>query len=334
MARIAINGLGRIGRIVLKQALDNDDLEVVAVNDLTPLDNLVYLLRYDTVYGRNPSTVSASDDSLQIGDRRIPVFHCHDPAELPWERLQVDLVFECTGVFRQQQDLEKHLVAGAKHAILSAPPKGGDLTQVVYGTSDPEHPLAAAFSTASCTTNCVAPVMEILDRHLGVEKALFTTVHAYTGNQAMVDASASRWERGRAGAANLVPTSTGAATATAAVLPQLQGRLDGMAIRAPVPTGSISDITLVTARPTSADEINQLFRSEADSQRYRHVLAVSDDPLVSSDVIGDGHAATVDLGSTRVVGGDLVKVMAWYDNEWGYATQMLRQALHVLHKKI
>jgi glyceraldehyde 3-phosphate dehydrogenase (phosphorylating) len=332
MARIAINGLGRIGRIVLKLAMDDPEVEVVAVNDLTPLPNLVYLLRYDTVYGRYCRTVATEGDSLKIDGQVIQVLAEASPDALPWQALDVDLVFECTGVFRRQQDLEKHLTAGARRVVLSAPPKGGDVAQFVFGTSDPERETPAVFSTASCTTNCVAPVLEVMNRRLGVRKAMFTTVHAYTTNQGMVDSPASRMERGRAGAANLVPTSTGAATATTAILPQLEDRFDGIAIRVPVAAGSISDITLLAERATSVDEINAIFREEAQSSRYEGILGVTDEPIVSSDIVQDGRASIVDLGGTRVVDGDLVKVLSWYDNEWGYACQMFRQARLVLDR--
>lgn len=325
MARVAINGLGRIGRATLKLLLDEPSLELVAVNDLAPADNLAYLLRHDSVYGRWHHHVEAGDDRLTIDGHDVRVLSEQDPADLPWGELDVDVVFECTGRFRHREDLDRHLDAGARRVILSAPPKGDGVPTVVPGVNEPEG-APAVVSVASCTTNCIAPVMEILDRRIGVAKATMTTVHAYTSSQAIVDAPASKWRRGRAAAANLVPTTTGAADATTKAVPQLEERFDGAAIRAPVPVGSIADITAVTRRATSVDELNQIFEEEAGSDRYRGVVGVSHEPLVSSDIVADDRASLVDLTMTQVTDGDLVKVMSWYDNEWGYAAQMVRHA--------
>lgn len=330
MARIAINGLGRIGRALFKLTMADPRLEVVAINDLTPLDSLVYLLRYDTVYGRYDKEVTATNGNLTVDGKSIRTFNAPTPDKLPWHDLGVELVFECTGFFRRDVDLHMHLSAGARHVILSAPPKGETLPQVVYGVSNPNDDLGSAFSTASCTTNCIAPVLEIMERRIGVIKSMMTTVHAYTANQGIVDSSADRRERGRAGAANLVPTSTGAATATSQVLPHFKGKFDGIAIRVPVAAGSIADITMVMSRRTTVDEVNSIFREEADSVRYQGILGVTHDPIVSSDIIGDSRASIIDTRATRVVDGDLVKVMSWYDNEYGYASQMYRQGLQVL----
>lgn len=325
MARVAINGLGRIGRATLKLLLDEPSLELVAVNDIAPADNLAYLLRHDSVYGRWHHHVEAGDDRLTIDGHDVRVLSEQDPADLPWGELDVDVVFECTGRFRHREDLDRHLDAGARRVILSAPPKGDGVPTVVPGVDEPEG-APAVVSVASCTTNCIAPVMEILDRRIGVAKATMTTVHAYTSSQAIVDAPASKWRRGRAAAANLVPTTTGAADATTKAVPQLEERFDGAAIRAPVPVGSIADITAVTRRATSVDELNQIFEEEAGSDRYRSVVGVSHEPLVSSDIVADDRASLVDLTMTQVTDGDLVKVMSWYDNEWGYAAQMVRHA--------
>jgi len=326
MPNVAINGLGRIGRAALKVLLDSDGLDLVAVNDIADLENLAYLLKYDTVYGRYHRPVSATDGALLVDDRRIAVYAERDPANLPWADLGVDLVLECTGVFKGEDDLKKHIQAGASYVILSAPTTSETVPTVVHGVNRPDGE-PQIISCASCTTNCITPVIEIAHRHIGVERAMMTSIHAYTAGQHLVDGPAKSFRRGRAAAANLVPTTTGAALATTRALPEYTGLFDGIAIRAPVPVGSIADITCVTSRKTTVDEVNTILTSEADTERYAGVLGVSHDPLVSSDIVGDPRASVVDLELTRVVGGDLVKVMSWYDNEWGYANQMLRQAM-------
>ncbi|HLT90419.1 MAG TPA: glyceraldehyde 3-phosphate dehydrogenase NAD-binding domain-containing protein [Woeseiaceae bacterium] len=323
MANVAINGLGRIGRATLRQLVGHPKLRLVGANDLTSLDNLAYLLRYDSVYGRSTG-IEVDADALVLQGERIPVFHEPEPSSLPWKRLDVDLVFECTGRFTNREALEGHLRAGARKAILSAPSKKDDMPFVVPGVNESGD--AEVFCVASCTTNCIAPVVEIVGRRLGVLKAAMTTVHAYTSSQAIVDAPAKRPERGRAGAVNLVPTSTGAAKAATAVLPPYAGKFDGLAIRAPVPTGSVADITFLVERKTTVDEVNGIFVEEADTPRYRGILEVSQDDLVSTDIIGKASASIIALPLTRVVDGDLLKVFAWYDNEWGYAAQMIREA--------
>lgn len=329
MAKIAINGLGRIGRAALKILTGVDGVEVAAVNDLVPVDNLAYLLTYDTVYGRWHRQVRAEGDALVVDGRRIPVHSEKDPSHLPWGDLGVDLVLECTGVFRREEDLERHLTAGARHVILSAPAKTETLSTVVHGVNEaPE--ARRTISCASCTTNCIAPVMEVMSRRIGVERAVMNTVHAYTASQQLVDGPSKKLRSGRAGAANMVPAGTGAAQATAKAMPELDGRFDGTAVRVPVTVGSISDIVLVTSRPTSAEEINQIFHEEAATDRYRGVLGISEEPLVSSDIVGDTHASLVDAELTRVVDGTLAKIMSWYDNEWGFSHQMVREALQML----
>jgi glyceraldehyde 3-phosphate dehydrogenase len=322
VATIAINGLGRIGRAALKILLDTDGLDVVAVNDVIPPDNLAYLLRFDTVYGRYHRQVVVKGNALVIDGRSIPVFAEKDPTALPWSELGIDLVLECTGVFREEQDLKKHIEAGARFVILSAPAKTETITTVVPGVSDPQGAEPWIISCASCTTNCIAPLVEVMDRRIGMERAVMTTVHAYTSSQPTVDGPARSFTRGRAGAANLVPTSTGAALATTKALPDLEGRFDGVAIRAPVAVGSVADVVFVARRATT--------REEASSDRYRNILGVSEDPLVSSDIIGDSRASVVDLHMTRVVDGSLAKVMSWYDNEWGFTHQMVREASKTL----
>ncbi|MGA1874639.1 MAG: type I glyceraldehyde-3-phosphate dehydrogenase [bacterium] len=327
MARIAINGLGRIGRAALKIALDTPQLEVIAVNDLTATDNLAYLMKYDTVYGRYEKSVESSETGFIIDGKEIKVFNLKDPAQLPWKDLNIDIALECTGVFANREGLEKHIQAGAKRAILSAPSKTPDVLTIVYGVNKVEDAAARVISCASCTTNCITPVVEVLGRRIGIWKAIMTTVHAYTSTQALVDGPARKVRRGRAAAANFVPASTGAAIATTAVLPQYQGKFDGVAIRGPVSSGSIADVVFLTKRKTTVEEVNDIFREEAATQRYHDILGITDDPIVSSDVIRDPRASIVDLTMTKVVDGDLVKVMSWYDNEWGYAAQMMKQAV-------
>ncbi len=328
MIRVAINGMGRIGRATLKIILGQSGLELVAVNDLMPLENLIYLLRYDTVYGRYHEQVAADSSSLSIGGRELRYLQHKNPAELPWCELDIDVIFECTGMFTNREGLERHQAAGAKRVFLSAPAKDDDIPTVVHGVniSDRDEEI---ISCGSCTTNCITPIVEILGRRIGIAKAIMTTVHAYTASQSLIDTSSKKMRRGRAAAANLVPTTTGAAIAATRVLPECEGLFNGMAIRAPVPAGSVADIVFLTKMETTVQEVNRILREEAESDRYRNVVAVSYDPLVSSDIIQDTHATVVDLEMTQVVAGDLVKVVGWYDNEWGYASQMVREALRM-----
>ncbi|MGQ9594680.1 MAG: type I glyceraldehyde-3-phosphate dehydrogenase [Anaerolineae bacterium] len=329
MARVAINGLGRIGRATFKIVLDTPGLDLIAVNDIAPVDNLAYLLKYDTAYGRYERSVDVQDGGLVVGSKRVKVFMERDPLQLPWGDLGVDIVFECTGVFTRREDLEKHIRAGAKYAILSAPSRSEDVVTVVHGVNRPGENSVRILSCASCTTNCITPILEIMGRRIGVRKAIMTTLHAYTAGQSLVDAPNKDPRRGRAGAANFVPTSTGAAMATTQALPQYAGKFDGVAVRGPVPVGSLADIVFLTERETTVEEVNRTFQEEAESERYRGIVGVAEDPLVSSDIVKDPRAAVVDLSMTRVVDGDLVKVMAWYDNEWGYASQMVREAVQI-----
>jgi glyceraldehyde 3-phosphate dehydrogenase len=328
MTRIAINGLGRIGRAALKIILDTPSLELVAVNDIVPIENIVYLLKYDTVYGRYEKTVEHTGEDLIVAGKACHYYHEKDPAHLPWSSLNVDIVLECTGVFTKREDLEKHIQAGAKYVILSAPAKSDDIVTVVHGVNRVDgntHIIACA----SCTTNCITPVVEIVGRRIGIKKAIMTTVHAYTASQAIVDGPSKRLERGRAGAANFVPTSTGAALATTRALPQFKGLFDGIAVRGPVTVGSVADIVLLAERKTSVEEINQIFVEEAATDRYRDIIGITEDPIVSSDIIKDARASIIDLGMTRVVDGDLVKVLSWYDNEWGFTNQMVKEAQEI-----
>jgi glyceraldehyde 3-phosphate dehydrogenase len=328
MPKIAINGLGRIGRAALKIALDTPDLELAAINDLIPLPNLAYLINYDSVYGRFADRVATGHSVLEIGTKRIPVFSEKNPSALPWKELGIDIVLECTGAFRDRKGLQRHLDAGAKRVVLSAPAKGEGIDMIVHGVNQPPAD-ARMISCASCTTNCITPVTEVMERHIGVRKAVMTTIHAYTASQSLVDGPRNKWRRGRAAAVNFVPTSTGAAQATTRILPDLEGRFDGIAVRGPVPAGSLADIVFVTAAPTTEEDINAIFREAAQSKRYEGILGVTEDAIVSADVIQDPRATIVDLTMTKVVDGDLVKVLSWYDNEWGYAAQMIREIVRL-----
>ena len=304
---------------------ETDQLELVAVNDLVDPENLAYLINYDTVYGRYERKVEYSDSRIILEENEYKVYSEKDPSKLPWEEDDIDIVFDCTGVFNTRDDLKKHLEAGAGKVILSAPAKDDSIETVVFGVNKPPED-SDIISCASCTTNCIAPVVEILDRHLGIEKATLTTVHAFTSTQGIVDSPNKKIRRGRTASANFVPTTTGATKATTKVLTQLDGKFEGSAIRGPVPVGSISDLNFVIKKKASKEEINDIFKEEARSNRYRNILAVTDEPLVSSDIIMDPHASVVDLDMTMSIDGDLIKVMSWYDNEWGYACQMIRTA--------
>lgn len=325
MKKIAINGFGRIGRASLKIIMDTPGLEVVAVNDLMSIENAAYLLRYDSVYGKYEYKVNADADYLHVSNKKIVFISEKDPAKLPWKDLKIDIVIESTGFFTNREDAEKHIQAGAKTVVISGPTKSKNTPTVLHGVNTQDGK-TSVFSCASCTTNNIGPIIEIIDRRIGIKKAVLNTVHAYTASQTLVDAPSKREPRmGRAAAVNLAPASTGAAIATTKALPQLEGKFDGVAIRTPVPVGSISDITFISARNTSVEEINNVLVEESKTKRYELVLSVSDEPLVSADIIQSPFAAVVDLEMTRVVDGDLVKIMAWYDNEWGFTNQMIRQ---------
>jgi glyceraldehyde 3-phosphate dehydrogenase len=325
MKKIAINGFGRIGRAALKVISDMPGLEVVAINDLMNIDNAAYLLTYDSVYGKYESEVSIQNNNLRIGNKNILFISEKDPAKLPWKQLEIDVVIESTGLFTNREDAEKHIHAGAKNVVISAPTKSVDTPTIIHGVNTPDGK-TSVFSCASCTTNNIGPIIEILDRRIGIKKAILNTVHAYTASQSLVDApNKKRTRMGRAAAINLVPATTGAAKATIKALPKFDGKFDGIAIRTPVTVGSISDITFLAAKNTSVDEINNVLTEESQTNRYKQVLSVSNEPLVSSDIVQSSFAAVVDLDMTRVVDGDLVKIMAWYDNEWGFTNQMIRQ---------
>ena len=329
--RVAINGFGRIGRAAFRAAHESgEDIDWVAINDIADPAMLAQLLKHDTVYGPFAADVIAEDDAIVVDGERVAALAERDPARLPWEDLDVDVVIESTGLFRKRADAGKHLEAGARKVIVSAPAKEPDATVVLgvnFHVYEPE--LHDIVSMASCTTNCLAPVAQVLHDALGIRHGQMTTVHAYTGDQQLLDAPHKDYRRARAAATNLVPTSTGAAKAIGLVVPARAGKLQGIAVRVPVPTGSLVDLTVEVERPTTVDEVNPVFAEEAASERYRGVLGVTSDPVVSSDIIKDSRASVVDLGMTQVVDGDLVKVMSWYDNEWGYSSQLVREALRI-----
>lgn len=329
--RIAINGFGRIGRHALKIALTKKDCEVVAINDLSDPQSLAHLLKYDSVYGRFAKTVTATAEGMTISGKFIPVTSIPDPSKLPWRKHNVDVVLECSGVFEDPKKAALHLKAGARQVIISAPAKGPGAPTYVLGVNhDQKKKEETIINNASCTTNCIAPVVAVLHNAIGILKSTMTTAHAYTATQGLVDGPGGRdMRRGRAAAVNIVPTSTGAAKATTEAIPELKGLFDGVALRVPIAVGSISDIVMVVKRRTSVEEVNQLFQKAEKSPRYKGILKTTNEPIVSSDIIGDPSSAIVDLALTQVIDGDLVKVMAWYDNEWGYANRLVEQAQYV-----
>lgn len=323
MTKIAINGFGRIGRAFFKKALAHKELEVVAVNDLGDLENLAYLLAYDTAYGKSGLDITTKPGMLVVEGREVKVFSEKDPAVLPWGDLGVDIVVESTGFFTNAADAKKHLDAGAKRVVITAPMKGEaeGVTSgtVLIGINEDKLKTCQITSNASCTTNAASPVIQVLNETLGIEKAILNTVHAYTQSQSIQDGPKKDWREGRAAAANIVPTSTGAAIAVTKAITELDGRFDGISIRVPVTVGSIADITFIAKRDTTPEEVNDILRKAASEKRWEGILKVSDDELVSSDIIGEPYGAIVDSKLTRVVDGNLVKVLSWYDNESGYA---------------
>lgn len=326
--RLAINGFGRIGRAAFKIVLEHPELEVVAINDLVPSATLAHLLRYDTVYGHYRKAVSASEEALIVEDRAFPVYAQPDPKQLPWGKLAVDVVLECTGRFTDQAMAGLHLAAGARRVILSAPAKEEDDAAPTFliGVNDDRYSGQSVLSNASCTTNSLAPLAQVLQTAFGIEKALMTTIHSYTADQNLQDGPHRDLRRARAASQNIVPTTTGAAIAVTQAMPELQGHFDGLSVRVPTIVVSLSDCTFVLRRKTTVQAVNQAFKDAATDPRYKGVLAVTEEPLVSSDFIGNPHSSIVDLSLTKVVDGDLVKVVAWYDNEWGYSNRLVELA--------
>ena len=322
--KIAINGFGRIGRNAFKLAFERDDIEVVAINDLTDTKTLAHLLKHDSTYGTYHYDVSYDENSIFVAGKQIRVLAERDPALLPWGEIGIDVVIEATGLFVQPEKARAHINAGAKKVVISAPAKGEGAKFIVLGVN--EHELTREddiISNASCTTNCIAPVMAVLEREFGIEKSLMTTVHSYTASQRILDAPAKDLREARSAAENIVPTTTGAAIATAKVIPSLEGKFDGLSVRVPTPVVSLSDITAVLKRNTTKEEINEVFKRAAADPFYQGILAVTDEPLVSMDFKGNSHSSIVDLSLTNVVDGNLIKVVAWYDNEWGYSNRLV-----------
>ena len=322
MIKVGINGFGRIGRLVLRAALAQKDMEVKAINNRSDAENMAYLFKYDSVQGRYPGAVGNLEDSLLIDGREIRVWQADDPATIPWGKLDVDLVIECTGAFLTRESVAGHLAGGASKVVISAPAKGSpDIPTVVMGVNDhilkPEHSIV---SNASCTTNCLAPMVKVLHEAFGIENGLMTTIHSYTRDQSLVDRSHKDPRRGRAAGVSLVPTSTGAASAIGQVIPQLKGKLDGMAVRVPTADGSFTDLVATIQQSATPESINEVFR-QAAAGPMQGILEYNEDPLVSADIVGNPHSCVFDPASTLVTGERLVKICAWYDNEWGYANR-------------
>jgi glyceraldehyde 3-phosphate dehydrogenase len=326
--RVAINGFGRIGRLVMRAALEHPEqqLEVVGVNDLGPVATNAHLLKYDSVHGRFPAEVSSGADWLDAGQGKVRVTAERDPAKLPWKELGVDVALECTGIFTKRETAAKHLEAGAKKVVISAPADGADLTVVMGVNHEELSPSHQVISNGSCTTNCLAPVAYVLNQGVGIERGFMTTIHAYTGDQSLQDTLHSDLRRARAANLSMIPTSTGAARAIGLVLPALKGKLDGTAIRVPTANVSLIDLTFDAGRDTEADEINALMEDAAKSNRLKGILGINKAPTVSCDFNHDPHSSTFDVTQTQVLDNRFVRVLAWYDNEWGFSNRMVEVA--------
>ncbi len=322
--KIGINGFGRIGRNAFKLAFDRDDLEIVSVNDLTDTKTLAYLLKHDSNYGTYKYDVSHDDAGIIVNGQHIKVTAEKDPTALPWGDLGVEIVIESTGRFTDKESAEQHITAGAKRVIISGPSKSEGVDTIVLGANDDKVEGASqVISNASCTTNSLGAIMAVLDAEFGVQKSLLTTIHSYTASQVVQDAPSKDLREGRNAAENIVPTTTGAAIAVTKTLPQLEGKFDGLSIRVPTPVVSISDVTVLLERDVTVEEINNAFKKAASEPYYQGILGVSEEPLVSRDYIGNSHSGVVDLLLTKVVGGNLAKIMVWYDNEWGYSNRLV-----------
>lgn len=320
--KIAINGFGRIGRLTFRNLLENDNLEVVAINDLTDNGMLAHLLKYDTAQGKFDGEVTHTDDTITVNGHTMQATAIRNPEELPWKELGIDIVLECTGIFRTKEQASMHLTAGAKKVIISAPAKSDDVRTIVLGINeDSLKDTDVILSNASCTTNCLAPVLDTVIKNWGWEYGNMTTTHAYTGAQRLQDAPHKDWRRGRAAAQNIVPTTTGSAKAVAKVLPIVKGKFDAIAVRVPVITGSLVDLTIITEKKVTVEEINAAFKARANGD-LKGILAYTEDPIVSSDIIGDKHSAIFDALMTKVHGDNIVKIIAWYDNEAGYSARL------------
>jgi glyceraldehyde 3-phosphate dehydrogenase len=334
MIRVAINGFGRIGRAFFKMAVLRDDIDIVVVNDLADADNLAYLLKYDSVYGKSDLDIVVLENALRVNGKEIAFLSSKDPTKLPWGEMGIDVVVEATGVFASYEKAKVHLATGAKRVVISAPVKdnpeaaGVVGATVLMGVNEEKLKTCEITSNASCTTNAGSPIIGILNEAIGIEKAMLNTVHGYTATQPTVDGPSGKdFRKGRAAAINIIPTSTGAAVATTKAHTQLAGKFDGIAMRVPVPAGSIADITFIAKRDTTVEEVNEILRKAATYARWQKIFTVTDEPVVSTDIVGDTHASIADLAMTRVVGGNLVKVLAWYDNEMGYAQALVEHTV-------
>lgn len=330
MLRVAINGFGRIGRSAFKIALEKhaQEIEIAAINDLSPAQTLAHLLKYDTAYGIWDHEVSSDEKNIIVDNKKYPIFGEKDPAKAPWKDLNIDVVIESSGKFRDKESASLHLQGGAKKVVISAPAKGGGVPTLVLGVNADKYQGEAVVNNASCTTNCISPVVDVINKVFGVAKATMTTIHAYTQDQSLQDGSHKDLRRARAAAVNMVPTSTGAAKATTETIPSLKALFDGVAIRVPVLVGSISDITFLLKKKVTVEEVNDILTKAAEEE-LKGIMAVTNEPIVSSDIVGRSESAIVDLGLTQVVDGDLVKVFAWYDNEWGYSNRLIEQVINV-----
>ena len=340
--RIAINGFGRIGRSFFRIAFGNPDLEIVAINDLGNLENLAYLLKHDTVYGEYDKEIKTkapeSQNILVVNDKEILFFNEKNPRNLPWKKLDIDLIIEATGVFEDYNKAKTHIEAGAKKVIITAPAKGEEGKEgktVLLGINDEDFDKFEIISNGSCTTNAVAPVLEVLKEKIGIKKAVLNTIHAYTSSQSLVDGPAGDdWLRGRAAAANIIPSTTGAAKTVSKAIKELEGKFDGIALRVPVACGSIADITFVSGKETTVEEINQILKQASKSEKWAKIIGVSEMPLVSTDIVKNPRPAIIDLSFTKVIDKDLVKVLIWYDNEWGYSWTLAEQLKRLKNLKI
>lgn len=330
MIKVAINGFGRIGRMVFRAGINDPNIEFVGLNDLFPTESLAYLLKYDSVHPKFDGTVSHDEKHLIVNGKKIPVFAQRDPKDLPWKDLNVDVVIESTGFFLTQELASKHLEAGAKKVLLSAPAKEESIPTFVKGVNEHDYkPEMKIISNASCTTNCLAPMVKVLHDNFGIEHGFMTTVHGYTADQKLVDAPHKDPRRGRSAAVSTIPTSTGAAKAVARVIPELKGKLDGFAIRAPIPDGSITDFVCTLKKDATPQQINKLFKDVA-SHHLKNIIEYTDEPLVSHDIINNTHSCIFDSELTKVIDGKLVKIFGWYDNEWGYSHRMI-DLVKVMH---
>ncbi len=336
--RVAINGFGRIGRNAFKVAFDRSDIEIVAINDLTDTRTLAHLLKHDSNYGTYQHTVGYDESSIVVNDKHIKVLAEKDPAILPWKDLKIDVVIESTGFFVDPAKAKAHIDAGAHKVVLSAPAKGEGATTIVLGVNEDKLENSSdIISNASCTTNCITPVAAIIESNFGIEKAMMTTVHSYTASQKLQDAPAKDLREARAAAENIVPTTTGASIAAGQALPALQGIFGGLSVRVPTPVVSLSDFVIITKKNVTVEQVNEAFKKAASEPYYQGILAVTEEELVSGDFIGNSHSCIVDAKLTAVVGGNMLKVVAWYDNEWGYSNRLIEVVADVgrlLHQKV